>query len=76
MGNEKKHWAKEVVQRTKRRDDLINSRFVQKKINHLTSEIAHANATITDIQIQLGIYWAQTVTLRLLLKQMHKLLLN
>ena len=30
----KKHWAKEVVQRTKRRDDPTNSRFVQKKINH------------------------------------------
>ncbi|CAF1687840.1 unnamed protein product, partial [Adineta ricciae] len=61
MGNENRHWAKEVVQRTKRRDDLINSRFVQKKINYLTTVIAQANATVTDLQIQLGTYWTLTV---------------
>ncbi|CAF2801710.1 unnamed protein product [Rotaria sp. Silwood2] len=33
MGTEQKHRAKEVIRRTKRRDDLINTRFVQKKIN-------------------------------------------
>jgi hypothetical protein len=25
MGTQDKHWAKEVIQRTKKRDDLINS---------------------------------------------------
>ena len=61
MGTENKHWAKEVVQRTKRRDDVINRRFIQKKINRLTSDIAQANTTITDLQIQLGTYWTQTL---------------
>jgi hypothetical protein len=61
MDNEKKHWAKEVVQRTKKHDDLINSRFIQKKINRLTTDIAQANTVITDVQIQLGMYWTQTL---------------
>jgi hypothetical protein len=61
MGTENKHWAKEVVQRTKRRDDIINRRFIQKKINCLASDITQANTTITDLQIQLGTYWTQTL---------------
>ncbi|CAF1260607.1 unnamed protein product [Rotaria sordida] len=36
MGTEQKHWAKEIVQRTKKRDNITNTRFVQKKINRLT----------------------------------------
>lgn len=59
MGIEQKHWAKEVIQRTKRRDDIICTRFVQKKVNQLSEKIAQANATISDLQIQLNIYWAQ-----------------
>ncbi|CAF4426709.1 unnamed protein product [Rotaria sp. Silwood2] len=59
MGTEQKHWAKEVVQRTKRRDDVICTRFVQKKINQLSAKIAEANATISDLQIQLNTYWSQ-----------------
>ena len=62
MGTEQKHWAKEVVQRTKKRDDAVNSRFVQKKINHLLDNIAQASATISDLQIQLGTYWSQLTT--------------
>jgi hypothetical protein len=60
MGTQDKHWAKEVIQRTKKRDDLINSRFIQKKINQLTTNIAQANATISNLQVQLGTYWSQT----------------
>ncbi|CAF3120354.1 unnamed protein product [Rotaria sp. Silwood2] len=59
MGTEQKHWAKEVVQRTKRRDDVICTCFVQKKINQLSAKIAEANATISDLQIQLNTYWSQ-----------------
>ena len=62
MGTEQQHWAKEVVQRTKRRDGITNTRFVQKKINRLTAEIAQAGATISDLQIQLGTYWTQQTT--------------
>ena len=62
MGTDDKHWAKEVVQRTKRRDSITNSRFIQKKINRLTVEIAQASATISDLQIQLGTYWTQQTT--------------
>ena len=62
MGTEQKHWAKEVIQRTKRRDDTVCTRFVQKKINQLLARIAKANATISDLQIQLNIYWAQLTT--------------
>ncbi|CAF4408824.1 unnamed protein product [Rotaria socialis] len=59
---EKKHWAKEVVQRTKRCDDVLNTRFVQKKINQLTSNISEASAAISDLQIQLSTYWMQTTS--------------
>ncbi|CAF3911202.1 unnamed protein product [Rotaria sp. Silwood1] len=58
MGTEKKHWAKEVVRRTKQRDDIANSRFIQKKINRLVANIAKANATIADFQLQLIDYWS------------------
>ncbi|CAF1318369.1 unnamed protein product [Rotaria magnacalcarata] len=57
MATENKHWAKEVVQRTKRRDDTTNSRFIQKKINQLMTSIAQASANISDLQIQLATYW-------------------
>ncbi|CAF4122854.1 unnamed protein product, partial [Rotaria magnacalcarata] len=57
MATEHKHWAKEVVQRTKRRDDTTNSRFVQKKMNQLMTSIAQASANISDLQIQLATYW-------------------
>ncbi|CAF3804399.1 unnamed protein product [Rotaria sp. Silwood1] len=59
MGTEQKHWAKEVVQRTKKRDNIINTRFVQKKINRLTQNITEASATISNLQIQLTTYWTQ-----------------
>ncbi|CAF4454995.1 unnamed protein product [Rotaria sp. Silwood2] len=59
MGTEQKHWAKEVVQRTKKRDNIINTRFVQKKINRLTQNITEASAIISDLQIQLTTYWTQ-----------------
>ena len=60
LGTEQKHWAKEVVQRTKKRDDVVNTRFVQKKINYFTQEIAQASATISGMQIQLNTYWNQS----------------
>ena len=62
MGTEQKHWAKEVVQRTKKRDDATNSRFVQKRINLFMDNIARASATISDLQIQLNTYWSQLTT--------------
>ncbi|CAF1033611.1 unnamed protein product [Rotaria sordida] len=62
LGLENKFWAKEVIQRTKRRDDLINTRFVQKKIKRLTDEIATLSASISDLQIQLSTYWMHTTS--------------
>ena len=62
MGIEQKHWTKEVVQRTKKRDDTINSRFAQKKINHFMDNIAQSSPTISDLQIQLNTYWLQLTT--------------
>ncbi|CAF4840139.1 unnamed protein product, partial [Rotaria sp. Silwood2] len=62
MGTEQKHWAKEVIRRTKRRDDIINTRFVQKKINRLITDITRACATISELQIQLSTYWMQTTS--------------
>ncbi|CAF4267385.1 unnamed protein product, partial [Rotaria sordida] len=62
LGTEQKHWAKEVVRRTKRRDIVINTRFVQKKINRLTTSIAEACATISELQIQLSTYLMQTIS--------------
>jgi hypothetical protein len=60
IGTEDKHGAKEVVQRTKKRDSVINDRFVKKKINRLIAEIAQASAAISDLQVQLGTYWVHT----------------
>lgn len=60
LGTEQKHWAKEVVQRTKKRDDMTNIRFVKKKMKQCTDEIAALNATISDLQIQLSTYWMHT----------------
>ncbi|CAF1486842.1 unnamed protein product, partial [Rotaria sordida] len=62
MGTEQKHWAKEVVQRTKTRDNIRNTQFVQKKINRLMNNISKVTTTITDLQIQLSTYWMQTNT--------------
>ncbi|CAF4700914.1 unnamed protein product [Rotaria sp. Silwood2] len=49
------------LQRTKKRDDTINNRFVQKKINGLTTSITQASATISSLQVQLTTYWTQTI---------------
>ncbi|CAM4983564.1 unnamed protein product [Rotaria socialis] len=59
MSTDDKHWAKEVIKRTKRRDDLTNSRFIHKMIHRLTTSIAEANAIISNLQIQLTTYWSQ-----------------
>ncbi|CAF1403495.1 unnamed protein product, partial [Rotaria sp. Silwood1] len=59
MGTENKHWAKEIIQRTKKRDDFVNTQFVKKKINQLSAFVAQSNANITDLKIQLRTYWSQ-----------------
>ncbi|CAF4604289.1 unnamed protein product, partial [Rotaria socialis] len=62
MGTDDKHWAKEVIKETKKRDDTINSRFVKKKINRFTTSITQASTNISNLQIQLTNYWTQTIT--------------
>ncbi|CAF3636257.1 unnamed protein product [Rotaria socialis] len=62
LATEKKHWAKEVIQRTKRRDNVINTRFIHKKINRLNTNISEANATISDLQTELSTYWMHTTS--------------
>ncbi|CAF4990676.1 unnamed protein product [Rotaria sp. Silwood1] len=57
MGTQDKDWAKEVIIRTKKRDDVTNSRFIKKKINRLTNNIVQASAMITNLQVQLSTYW-------------------
>ncbi|CAF1199801.1 unnamed protein product [Rotaria sordida] len=59
MGTENKQWAKEVIQRTKKRDGIVNNQFVIKKINQLSVVVAQANATISGLKIQLRMYWSQ-----------------
>jgi len=59
IGTENKHWAKEVVQRTKKRDNTENIRFIKKKINQLFLSVAQSSATISDLRIQLGTYLTQ-----------------
>ncbi|CAF1468979.1 unnamed protein product, partial [Didymodactylos carnosus] len=49
MGTENKYWSKEVIQRMKKHDDIINSRFIQNKINRLTTNIAQVNASISGL---------------------------
>ncbi|CAF4613706.1 unnamed protein product [Rotaria sp. Silwood1] len=60
MGTQDKYWAKEVITRAKKRDDVTNSRFIKKKINRLTNNIVQASAMITNLQVQLSTYWTQT----------------
>ncbi|CAF4565788.1 unnamed protein product [Rotaria sp. Silwood2] len=59
LGTERKHWAKDVIRRTKKRDDIESTRFAQKKINQITSTIVQICASISDLQIQLATYWSQ-----------------
>jgi hypothetical protein len=60
IGTEENHWAKEVVTRSKKRDNINCTQFVQKKINQLTSKMTQASARISELQIELGVYWTQT----------------
>jgi hypothetical protein len=60
MGIEDKHWAKEVIKRTKKRESVTNDRFIKKKINRLIADIAQASAAISNLQVQLGTYWVHT----------------
>lgn len=57
IAKNQKFWAKEAIRRTKKRDDVENNRFIQKKINQLSSQIDQQNALISDLQINLGNYW-------------------
>ncbi|CAF4897995.1 unnamed protein product [Rotaria sp. Silwood1] len=50
----------QLLHAQEKRDDITNSRFIKKKINRLTSNIAQASATITNLQVQLSTYWTQT----------------
>ncbi|CAF2084749.1 unnamed protein product [Rotaria magnacalcarata] len=59
MSTDDKHWPKEVIKRTKKRDELTNSRFIHNMINRLTTSIAEANAIISNLQTQLTTYWTQ-----------------
>ncbi|CAF4148735.1 unnamed protein product, partial [Rotaria sordida] len=59
LGEDYKYWAKEVVQRTKKRDDNVNRRFINKKTDQLSSTIRQTRTTISGLQIELGDYWAR-----------------
>ncbi|CAF1604167.1 unnamed protein product [Rotaria magnacalcarata] len=59
MAIENKHWAKEIVQRTKKRDDIVNNRFIGNEINQLSLTVAQASASISDLKTQLLTYWSQ-----------------
>jgi hypothetical protein len=61
FGTENQHWAKDIIKRTKKRDNVINTRYVKKKINQLTTAIAQASASITSFQVELGTYWTQSL---------------
>ena len=63
LAEEHKHWAKEIVNRTKNRDDYnTNLRFTKKKIAQLQSKIVQKAAEITDLQTNLGTYWTYVPT--------------
>ncbi|CAF4088440.1 unnamed protein product [Rotaria magnacalcarata] len=51
-----KHRVKEVITRRKKRDDVTHSRFIKKKINRSTNNIAQTCATITNLQVQFSTY--------------------
>ncbi|CAF1203313.1 unnamed protein product [Adineta steineri] len=55
LATEHKHWAKEVVDRTKKRNEHVNLPFIEKKIDQACTKI-------NDIQIHLATYWLQIPT--------------
>ncbi|CAF4663397.1 unnamed protein product, partial [Rotaria socialis] len=59
MATENKHWAKEIIQRTKQRDEIVNNRFIKNKINQLALIMAQSGASISDLKTQLRTYWSQ-----------------
>ncbi|CAF2096381.1 unnamed protein product [Rotaria magnacalcarata] len=71
MGTKQKHWVKEVVQRTKKRDETTNSRFINKKINQSMASIAQASAIISKLQMELNTYWMQNSSEIITQKQAH-----
>lgn len=64
LGVESNHWAKEIVRRTKKRDNNVNRSFITKKMNQLLSIINRNRSTISELQIQLTDYWTQISTRR------------
>ncbi|CAF1243790.1 unnamed protein product [Rotaria magnacalcarata] len=71
MGTEQKHWDKEFVQQTKKRDETADSRFINKKINQLMACIALTSATISKLQMELNTYWMQNSSEIITQKQAH-----
>ncbi|UJR18785.1 hypothetical protein I4U23_005691 [Adineta vaga] len=59
LGIEYKHWTKEVVNRTRTRNDDTCKIFIQKKIDHFETIINQANTKINNLQIKLAHYWSQ-----------------
>ncbi|CAF3574042.1 unnamed protein product [Rotaria socialis] len=59
MATENKHWAKEIIQRTKQHDEIVNNRFIKNKINQLALIIVQSSASISDLKTQLRSYWSQ-----------------
>jgi hypothetical protein len=49
------------IKSTKKRDDIINTRFVKTKINQCSIKISPANAPISYHQIRLGTHWTQSL---------------
>ena len=62
LGLEENQSAKEVVNRTGKRDAYINSRFIEKKTRQCQSTINRCRMAIADLQIQLTDYWTQIST--------------
>ncbi|CAF5189949.1 unnamed protein product, partial [Rotaria magnacalcarata] len=59
MATENKHWTKEIIRRTKQRDEIVNNRFIKNKINQLALIMAQSSASISDLKTQLRTYWSQ-----------------
>ncbi|CAF3147175.1 unnamed protein product [Rotaria sp. Silwood2] len=59
LGTIKNYWAKEVVRRTKTRDDVRNTSFVEKKIEQFDSIINKACTEISFLKTNLNNYWTK-----------------
>ncbi|CAF1199245.1 unnamed protein product [Adineta ricciae] len=64
LNDDSNFWAKEIINRTRGRDNIEIKRFVDKKINYFQSKIDECIAIISNLQIEFSQFWTQIASRR------------